>query len=97
MTFCFATADDNMRQKFSRCLCFWRFCISRSHEFAAMIVGAADKDLFPRFDVSRCEIVPVGELVNLVPGQATKEFDCELAEQSISQTVESLEVLKEQD
>ena len=62
-----------------------------------MVVRAADQDLFPRFGMSWCEIMPVGELINLGRGQATEQFDCELAEQGVAQTVASLEVLKKKD
>src|SRR6266404_3617871 len=90
-------AGNNMRQKFTRCLRFRRFCISGSHEFAPMIIGAADQDLFPRLSMSRRESVPVRELINLLWRQVAKQFDCELAEQGVAQTVESLEVPKKED
>ena len=47
--------------------------------------------------MSRRQIVPVCEFINLLRRKITKQFDCELAEQSVAQTVESLEVLKKED
>src|SRR6202022_4631326 len=56
-----ATSVTHVFEKFFRRFSGRRFSVSRSDELAAVIVGAGDEDFFPRFGVSRREIVAIGQ------------------------------------
>ena len=47
-----------------------RFGAGGRDKFSAVIVGTAGKNFSPRFRMRRCEIVAIGELVDLFPRQA---------------------------
>ena len=67
-----AISAANVFEKFCRRLRVRRFRKSRSCKLSAVIIRAADENLFPRLSVRRRQIMAVGENVNLVP--------CEFAE-----------------
>ena len=86
-----------MSKKFCRRFCLWRFRKSSGEKFAAVIVGTADENFFPRFRMSRGESVAIGEFVNLFRCQIAKQFRRQIAEEGITQSINAFKMFKKQD
>src|SRR5437868_5539889 len=85
-----------MSKKFCRRFCLRRFRKSGGEEFSAVIVGTADKNLFPRFRVSRGESVAIGEFLNFFRCQFAKQCRRQIAEEGITQSIGAFKMFKEQ-
>ena len=89
-------ARADVREKIFCRIGGWRFGKSRSHELSAMVIRAADENLFPRFAMGRLQIVPPRELLDLLRCQRSEELLRELAQKRVAQTVDRLEMFEEQ-
>src|SRR5207248_6410703 len=89
-------ARDDMSKKFRRRFCFRRFRESGREKFPAVIVGTADKNLFPGLRMGGREIVAIGEFINFFWRQFAQQFCREIAEERIAQSVDAFEMFKQQ-
>ena len=62
-----------------------------------MIIRAANENLFPRLRVCGRKIVPVSEVVDFAGRQLLKKSLGQVAKKRIAQTIDPLEMFKEQD
>ena len=74
-----------------------RFRESRANKDAAVIVGTADEDFFPRLGMGRLKPVALGKLGDFFGRELCQEMLREVAKQGIAQAVDAFEMLEEQD
>src|SRR6478672_346074 len=89
-------ASDDLSKKFCRRFCFRCFRKSGGEEFAAVIVGTPDEDLFPRFRMSGGESVAIGEFIDFFWRQFVKQFRRQIAEEGITPSIDAFEMFKKQ-
>ena len=89
-----AVAVANKFEKFVGGICRRRFREGRRGELAAVIIGAANENLLPRFRMCRRKIVPIRKRVDLFRRQSPEKNLGQIAKERIAQTVNALEMLK---
>ncbi len=89
-----AVAVANKFEKFLGGVRRRRFREGRRGELAAVIIGAANENLLPRFPMCRREIVPIRKRVDLLRRQLSEKSLGQIAKERITQSVDTLEMLK---
>ena len=64
---------------------------------AAVVIGAADQDFFPRLRMSRRKTMPIREGIDLFRCQLVEKSLGQIAQKSVAQTVDALEMFEQKD
>ncbi len=75
-------------------ICRGRLGEGRRGELAAVIIGASNKNLLPRFRMCRGKIVSIRNRVDLFLRQLPEKSLGQIAKERITQSIDTLEMLK---